>query len=451
VQPELAAHLATAGDLEPQRSLPALPSNGSLAHALRQARADGLPLLAEVKRASPSSGPLLRVPPSEYLANVQRGGACAISAVTASGRFGGSFGLLREASATGLPTLMKDFVTTLAQLDAARHHGASAVLLIEGLTTAADREALVRAAHDRGLEVLLEVATAAQATQAATSRADLLGVNSRDLASLRIDVEHAARLVTAIANEHQERPILLLSGVQGPAQADRARVAGAAGILVGTSLLSARDPATLARSLRRPLAKVCGNQTAADVAAARGADLVGVVVASASPRDVQVSEAALLLRQAETQGAASVAVTREHRPGELLALARALRPTYLQVHAPLEATTVALLHECGVGVLQARTPGASPSVVAGCDGTVTDSTTGGGSGLPHQGRVPRGPGLHLVAGGLQPASVQQALDHSGAVGADASSRLETDGRKDPAKVRAFIAATHTARRPALGA
>ncbi|MEA3204375.1 MAG: indole-3-glycerol phosphate synthase [Thermoplasmata archaeon] len=437
---ELAAHAGRA--LPEEAALPALRSNGSLAQALLGVRNEGLPLIAEVKRASPSAGPLLRGPVGAYLAAVRRGGACAVSAVTAQGRFAGSFGLLREAHATGLPTLMKDFVTGPAQLDAAVRHGASAVLLIEGLVDGDGREGLVRAAHDRGLEVLLEVNSLAQDKKAAASRADLLGVNSRDLASLRVDLAAAADVVRALA---QSRPTLLLSGVLGPADADHAREAGAAGILVATSLLSSRDPATLARALRRPLAKVCGNRTSADVLAAQGADLVGVVVASDSPRSVEAGAADPLLRQAESQGAASVVVTREARPGALLALARALRPTYVQVHGPLDPATVRSLQEAEVGVLHATAPDGRPA--PGCDGTVTDTASAGGSGRQHDGRVPRGTGLHLVAGGLDAASVPAALRRSGAAGVDASSRLETDGRKDPAKVHAFIAAAHAARRP----
>lgn len=437
-------------DAPGDEALAPLASNGSLAKALDAGRRDaadpGLPLVAELKRASPSGGDLLRTPVDAYLAAVRRGGACAISAVTAGGAFAGSLRLLREAHATGLPTLMKDFVTQDAQLDAAARHGASAVLLIERLTPTEARERLVRQAHDRGLEVLLEVHGEAEARHAVASRADLLGVNSRDLDTLRIDVDAAAALVRRLA---KDRPTLLLSGVTGPKQAEHARAAGAAGILVGTALVTARDAATTARLLRRAVVKVCGNQTPRDVKLARGADLVGVVVGTDSPRDVALPYAAPLLRQAEAQGSASVAVTRGQPAAALLRFARDLRPTFLQVHGALDARTVAAVQALGVGVLQALPPGAPAT--AGVDATVTDSTPQGGSGTPHAGIVPAGDGLHLVAGGLDGASAPAAIARSGAAGADASSRLETDGRKDPAKVAAFIAAVQRAPRSLHGA
>lgn len=426
-------------------ALPLLSSNGSLAAALAEAarRSDdpGLPLIAEAKRASPSAGPLLTGSIADYLEAVRRGGACAISAVTAGGPFAGSLQLLREAHATGLPTLMKDFVADAAQLDAAVQHGASAVLLIERLQRGEERERLVRQAHDRGLEVLLEVHTSSEAAQAATSRADLLGVNSRDLTSLRVDVAPALDLVRQLA---ADRPTLLLSGVLGPMHAEQARDAKAAGILVGTALVTARAPATTARSLRRSVVKVCGNRTAQDVRFAQGADLIGVIVGTGSQRDVDLADAHAMLRQAELQGAAGVAVTRDRTQADLLRIAQALRPTFLQVHGSLEPGAVRDLQALGVGVLHAVPPGGSPT--AGCDGTVTDSTAAGGSGRTHDGSVPPGLGLHLVAGGLDAANVGEAVQRSGAVGADASSRLETEGRKDAAKVSAFIAAARRAPR-----
>lgn len=443
---------ADAGRPEPDdEAMAILPANGSLVRALDRATAaavngdadGGLPLVAELKRSSPSAGPLLASDLRAYLGAVRRGGACALSVVTAGGAFSGRPRLLREAHPEGLPLLMKDFITSAAQLDLAVRHGASAILLIERLLGVSRREGLVREAHLRGLEVLLEVNGPAEAEAVDASRADLVGVNSRDLETLRIDLDGALDVVQGLA---RRRPTLLLSGVLTPTHAERARAAGAAGVLVGSALLGAVDPATTARALRRSIVKVCGNRTSDDVAHAAGADLVGVVVGADSPRDVPFPVAHDLLRQAERQGAASVAVTRGQDRLGLVKLASGLRPTFLQVHGPLDDATVAQVHALGVGLLHAITPGSSAQ--EGCDGTVLDSTPRGGSGTAHEGQVPLGPGLHLVAGGLDAGTVRQAVLRSGAAGADASSRLETAGAKDPRKVAAFIAAGRQAvRRP----
>lgn len=441
----LAELAAQAGEEGGTLALPRLERNGSLIDALHRAAADGLPVLGELKRASPSAGPLLRGAADAYLAALRRGGAFALSIVTAGGRFAGDMQDLRRAHATRLPVLMKDFVTRPAQLDLAAHNGASAVLVIERLVGAERREALVRRAHDAGLEVLLEVHSGHEAAAAIASRADLLGVNSRDLERLDVDPAAARDLVRSIA---RERPCLLLSGVAGPRDAESARAADAAGVLVGTALLRHRDPALLVRALRRPLAKVCGNRTAADVGAARGADLVGVIVDTDSPRNVALEDARLLLAQARAQGAAAVAVTRLRPGSDLAALAHSLRPDYVQVHGALQPAHVATLHAAGVGVIQAVTPGQAP--LDGADVVVTDTTAKGGSGRPHGAAVPEAR-LALVAGGLDASSAPSAIAGSGAGGADASSRLETVGRKDPGKVAAYVAAVHASQRRAHGA
>lgn len=421
-----------------------LAPNGSFTQALqRSAQSTGIAIVAELKHASPSEGPLLRGSEAAYLAAVRRGGAACISAVTAGGRFHGSMQTLRAAHTTGLPTLMKDFVTQATQLDAAVHNGASAILLIERVLGADRRDELIQQAHARGLQVLLEVHQEDEARAALRSKADAIGVNSRDLDTLNVDVKAAQALVHLLATQTR-RPVLLLSGIQEFASAQNAREAGATGILVGTALLRARDPALLCRSLQRSLVKVCGNRTPADVTAAHGADLIGVVVGTQSRRDVPLDLAAPLLRQAERQGSASVAVTRFTDAATLLALARTLRPTFLQVHGALSRPMVQEIQREGIGVLHAIRAGDKP--IEGCDGTISDSSPEGGDGHPHDGFVPLGPGLHLVAGGLHAANVALAIFHSGAVGADASSGLESHGCKDAVKVTAFIAASQAAQR-----
>ena len=271
--PRLAGFLAAArsrvaaGAYAPRGA--ALRPHGSLAQAV----ADGSAILAELKPASPSEGRLLDGPAAPLLEAYGQE-ADAISALTDPDHFGGSPDLLRQAHATGRPTLMKDFVVDEAQLDSAKHGGASAVLLIERALGAERREALVRAAHARGLEVLLEVFDAKDWQAARASQADLVGVNARDLETLKVDAAAATILLGQIA---QERPAVALSGIHDRAGARLAWAAGAKAILVGTAAMRAADPALFLRSLRRPLAKACGLRSKADLDAAADADRKSVV------------------------------------------------------------------------------------------------------------------------------------------------------------------------------
>jgi indole-3-glycerol phosphate synthase/phosphoribosylanthranilate isomerase len=382
------------------------------------------------------------------LAAYKAGGADAVSVLTDADHFEGSPALLREAHATGLPTLMKDFVVDEAQLDAARHHGASAVLLVERALGAGRREELVRAAHGRGLEVLLEVFDAADWQAAKASGADLVGVNARDLDTLRVDPAAALVLLGQVA---QERPgaAVALSGIQDRAGARLAFAAGAGGVLIGTALLRSPDPALLLRSLRRPLAKVCGLRTPGDVAAAAraGADLAGLVVGSPdSPRNLGTLEAQRLNDEARAAGLRTVLVTRSTDLHAVREWCRLVRPDYLQLHAaqPVPAEWVRSLRSVPTHVLFGVGP--DEPVPDGGAGAVLDGHAAGGSGRTHAWRPVALPGrLTLVAGGLDAGNAAEAVRRSRAWGADASSGLESaPGRKDPRRVEEFVRAVHSA-------
>lgn len=405
----------------------------------------GAALIAELKPASPSEGRLLDRPAADVLRAYKDGGADALSILTDADHFQGSPALLREAHASGLPTLMKDFIVDEAQLDSARHDGASAVLLIERALGAGLREKLVRAAHARGLEVLLEVFDAADWQAARSSEADLVGVNARDLDTLKVDSAAALLLLGQVA---QERPgaAVALSGISDRNGARLAFAAGAGGVLVGTALLRSPHPDLLLRSLRRPLAKVCGLRTEADVAAAAtaGADLVGLVVGSpTSPRNVSTLEAQRLNDAAHGAGLRTVLVTRSTELGAVREWCRLVRPDFLQLHGKAPPEWVHSLRSIPTQVLFGVGPGeAAPAEGAG---VVLDGHAAGGSGQVHDWKPVAASGLTLVAGGLDASNAGEALRRSRAWGADASSRLESaPGRKDPSRIEAFVQAVHAA-------
>lgn len=424
-----------------------LRPNGSFVAAVQDPAGSGI--VAELKPASPSAGRLLRGPPDPLLAAYRSGGAAALSILTDADHFDGSPALLRAAHSHGLPTLMKDFVVHEAQLACARHAGASAVLLIERCFRGdpARREQMVDAAHALGLEVLLELFDAADWASARTSAADLLGVNARDLDTLAVDEAAARRLVAEVA---VQRPVLALSGIRGRADAVAARQAGAAGILVGTLLLEAPDPELALRALQRPLSKVCGLRTQADVAAAAraGADLAGFVVgAPASPRNLAPLAAQQLADDARALGLRPVLVTPHADAWEVREWCRLVRPAFVQVSGfQPDAAWVHSLHAIPTHVLEAR-DGAAPGPDSA--GFVADPSQGTGRandwGATRR-LVAANPGrLSLVAGGLDAGNAAAALAATGAWGADASSGLEAEpGRKDPARIAAFVQAVRAA-------
>jgi indole-3-glycerol phosphate synthase len=223
----------------------------SLARALRDH--PSFPLIAEVKLASPSSGKLSAHSPEKLLSDYKSAGAAAVSVLTEPERFGGSLGTLDLACGCGLPVLMKDFVISEEQVDAAASLGSSAVLLIQEVFDGARpsrRDVLIARAHEHGLEVLLEAGGEEALRRAASSEADLLGINQRDLRTLTVDRGKAERLLPMVSG--LGRLVVVMSGIDGPVPVARARDLGAGAVLVGGHLASSSDPRAALRSLAVP-------------------------------------------------------------------------------------------------------------------------------------------------------------------------------------------------------
>ncbi len=229
------------------------PKEGLL-DAVRRQRVEprgALRLFTEIKLRSPSAGDLSRaLTPAARAVVYARGGAAMISVLTDGPFFGGSFGDLaacREALDAELGTarpylLCKEFVLHEIQIDRALDAGADAVLLIVRCLERGELPGLVRAAEARGLVPLVEVTTEEELGRAMDAGARMVGVNARDLNTLRMDAARAAEVLARIASEVVA---VHLSGLRGPE--DVARVAGtrADAALVGEALMREDDPTEL--------------------------------------------------------------------------------------------------------------------------------------------------------------------------------------------------------------
>lgn len=229
------------------RTLPAPPARREV--SLSRARNAGrLSLITEIKRRSPSAGKLSTVlGVGERARAYERAGASMLSVLCDTHFFDGDYRHLQEArEAVKLPLLCKEFVIDEVQLDVARAYGADAVLLIVRCVTAARTTELVAAARARQLVPFVEVATEEELKIALDAGADLIGVNARDLDTLIMDAERAARVLAAIP-EHVVR--VHLSGLSKPEDIVRIRQSSADAALVGEALMRADDPEPLLRSL----------------------------------------------------------------------------------------------------------------------------------------------------------------------------------------------------------
>ena len=374
--------------------------------------APGLGAIAELKRRSPSAGDLRPdADPARVVSSYASAGAAAIS-VLVDERFAGTWDDLRAArAATDVPLLAKGFFSTEDDLRTAKEAGADAVLLL--LRDLDDRQAaalLVEAARLH-LDTLTEAHDAHELDRAIALGAPVIGVNARDLSTFAIDRKAQLELV---ARAPADRIVVAESGIQSRAQGAAAELAGADAILVGSALMRAPDPgAKLAELLARPLVKVCGLTREEDVAVAAeaGADLLGFVLAPASPR-----ASSRVLPVPETTLAVAVWV----------GVAGASGADLDQVHTVEEGTIrgrEATLYREGEPVarlLDLPWQGDDPD---------------------HWRRAAETEGRVVLAGGLGPENVAEAISTVEPWAVDASSSLETaPGVKDHALVRAYVEA-----------
>jgi indole-3-glycerol phosphate synthase/phosphoribosylanthranilate isomerase len=373
----------------------------------------GLSAIAEVKRRSPSAGDLRPdADPARLAAQFAHAGAAAVSILVDEG-FGGSLADIQAArAATTVPLLAKGFFQQELQLLQVKLAGADAVLLL--LRDLDDQRAgeLMSYARELGLEALVEAHDADELHRAVALEAQVIGVNARDLSTFEIDRAEQLELVKRMSGH--PAVVVAESGIHTRGQGAAAELAGAHAILVGSSLMRADDPpAKLTELLSRPLVKVCGltRQDDVDLAVEAGADMLGFILADASPR-----RAPGVLDVPEDRLSVAVFVGEpEDTHADLVQL-------YNREEGRVRGREAMLLRE---GEPVAR---------------VIDLPWEEEDPL-HLQRAVMTEGRVMLAGRLGPDNVRQAVRAVRPWAVDAASRLESKpGIKDEAKVREFVAA-----------
>jgi indole-3-glycerol phosphate synthase len=204
-------------------------------------RADGVSVIAEVKRASPSKGQLAVIKdPAGLAADYAAGGAAAISVLTEQRRFNGSLDDLRSVRAVvDVPVLRKDFMTTSYQLWEARAAGADMALLIVAALEQPALESLIERARSIGLTPLVEVHDEVEVRRALDAGAEVIGVNARNLKTLEVHRDTFERLAPLIPDSVIR---VAESGIRGPHDVIDYAKCGAHVVLVGETLVRGDDP-----------------------------------------------------------------------------------------------------------------------------------------------------------------------------------------------------------------
>ena len=211
----------------------------SLKKAILECKAN--PVITEIKASSPSLGTIrTQVNPKEIAQAMEKGGAVGISVLTEPKHFHGSLSTLIQArEATKLPIIMKDIILVADQIEAAAQIGANAVLLIQALFDKGCSEMSVDKtiafAHSRGLEVLLETHTEGEFRFAVETEADLVGINNRNLGTLKIDLNTTKEILKN--NNGCGKVIVSESGIKTPKDLRFLRECGAKAFLIGSSIM----------------------------------------------------------------------------------------------------------------------------------------------------------------------------------------------------------------------
>jgi len=220
-------------------------------------KCENAPIISEIKFASPSHGSIRRDVDLEKAAvEMELVGAVGISILTEPKYFGGQLGFISKVrELVSIPILMKDIVLSPVQIDAASAVGADALLLIQTLF---DRgyceislEEMIDYAHSRGLEVLLETHTEEEFLRALGTDADLIGINNRDLKTLKVNLHVTERILKNHPNVG--KIIVSESGIDGAEDIRFLRRCGAQAFLVGTSIMRSGDIQGKVRKLVKSL------------------------------------------------------------------------------------------------------------------------------------------------------------------------------------------------------
>jgi indole-3-glycerol phosphate synthase/phosphoribosylanthranilate isomerase len=427
-------------------------------------------IIAEFKRRSPSRG-LLRedLHPVNVAQAYEVAGACALSVLTEEQFFGGSLDDLRESrAATLLPVLRKDFIIDAYQVWEAWYAGADAVLLIVAALGDEQLHVLHQSALELGLDALVEVHDAEELDRALAAGARLVGVNNRDLRTLEVRLETALELAERLP---AQVVAVAESGIGGPGDLRRLRDAGYDAFVVGEHLMLSADPGAAlegliresaprrwpgrhARQTRRLVVKVCGITSVEDglLAAASGADAVGLVFWEGSPRRVTLEQAARIRRALPPFVTAVGVFVDAPRPSIEKAVEQ-VGLDLIQLHGDEPPEMLADLPRRAlkaVRVGEGFRPEDALRYEGKAAGILLDTRAGGGG-------APGGTGVAfdwslaravreecsflMLAGGLTPENVRVALTAVRPDGVDVASGVEQGpGRKDPVKVRAFVQA-----------
>ncbi len=412
------------------------PSTRSLAQALAQPRAS---FILECKKASPSQGLIRADFDPVAIAQAYEPYADAISVLTEPDFFQGSYThLAAVAAAVNKPVLCKDFIVDPVQIIMARHHGADAILLMLSILTDDEYQQLATFAATYNLDVLTEVANEDELQRAINLNANIVGINNRDLHTLKVDTQRSIDLAQRLP------PTTLVVAESGYQEHQQVRAAAnfVHGFLIGTALTKQSNLDQACRELIYGKHKICGltQVTAAQSARAAGAAYGGLIFVEHSPRQVTIAAAHKIM--SEVPELNYIGVFADTPMTEVATIATQLGLTAIQLHGYASKLVIEQLRQLLPADIQIwRAIDASASVqlpALPVEAFLLDNGNGGSGRSFDWDRLntltAQQRSQCILAGGLSLSNVDSALA-TGMLRCDFNSGVESSpGLKDPQKI-----------------
>ena len=410
---------------------------------------DGRNFILECKRSSPTLGDFCKDFDLDKILACYENKASAISVLCEEHFFKGSIEFLKYVKArTTLPVICKDFIICKAQIDNAYIAGADAILLMLSVLTKDTYKELLNYAHQKGLDVLTEVDTYEDAIFAKELNLKIVGINNRDLRTLKVDLNNARTLAklfskdTLVVSEsgiHTHNDLLSLKGINN--------------FLIGSSLTGSEDIEFQANTMLYGTNKVCGITTkdALQAVINNHAALAGFIFCEKSPRNLSVDKAKELSALAHGK-IKTVGVFVDESIEKMVAIAKEVGLDFLQLHGNETVQTIETLNKLlpQVKIIKAfNIEGPKDfeklhDYEALCEYFILDSKSPGSGTSFDWGKIPANINKDkiLLSGGIGLDNVEKALEFE-FIGLDLNSKLETvKGIKDVNKINKIFNIIH---------
>lgn len=397
-------------------------------------------IIAEIKLSSPTEKNLGQTAQiSKRVKIYEQAGADAISIITDKSFFGGDIKYISQIkSLIKIPVLQKDFIIDDSQIIESINNGADALLLIAKILDTKRLIRFVNLCMINDVEPVVEINDQEDLEKAKVTKARIIAVNARNLSDLSVNISGAQNLLRQIPDKYIK---LAFSGISSNKEVISYEKSGAAGVLVGTSLMKSSNIERFLISLRFKndvRVKICGIKSIKEAVNAinSGADIIGFNFVKTSKRYISLINALKIVKKIKGQ-AQIAAIFQNNKIDEALNIVDKMKPDYVQLHGDEEVGYIKLIKNTQI------IKSVNDSAIEfdfGCKYILIDRKKQGSGKMFDVAKAKKVARIHKIffAGGLTPGNVSEVVKKVNPYAVDVAGGVETNGIKDKNKMREFI-------------